>query len=148
MSCYHVNILIIDQVTCTQGSIRLQGSTNTSGRVEVCHINVWGTVCADSAWGINDAQVACRQLGLPTNGATTISVYNVPDRTKVNWFRYVRCIGTESSLFNCNIIRPSDFNCYSRRYAGVSCQDSKSYIFKLGFFLSMFLGIGASILRF
>ena len=129
------NILIIGQALCIQGSIRLQRSTNTSGRVEVCHINVWGTVCDDFFWGINNAQVACRQLGLPANGATTLSVYTVPDATQVNWFRYIRCVGTESSLFNCNNIRTSDASCYRSRYAGVSCQDSKSYIFKLGFFV-------------
>ena len=53
--------------TCTQGDIRLQGGTSTSGRVEICYNNVWGTVC-DDFWGVVDAQVACRQLGLPAAG--------------------------------------------------------------------------------
>ena len=50
---------------CTQGAIRLQGGTTTSGRVEICYNNVWGTVC-DDLWGNVDARVACRQLGLPS----------------------------------------------------------------------------------
>ena len=94
--------------------------------MEVCHINVWGTVCDDYYWGLADAQVACRQLGLPTTGATTLNVSAVPDGTRVNWLRYVRCVGTESSLFNCssNIIGIN--HCY-QSFAGVSCQESKSY---------------------
>ena len=116
---------ILGNASCPQGSIRLLGGTNTSGRVEVCHINIWGTVCGDSNWKIIDAIVACRQLRLPSSGATALTVSAVPDNTRVNWLRNVRCVGTESSLFNCNV-QPSEINCYSSAYAGVSCQDSKS----------------------
>ena len=50
-------------VGCVQGSIRLIGGANsTTGRVEICNMNIWGTVCDDS-WGTLDANVACRQLG-------------------------------------------------------------------------------------
>ena len=123
---------MIGQAPCNQGSIRLQGGTSTSGRVEVCHINVWGKVCGDSSWGRADAQVACRQLGLPTTGASThtLSSYNVSavsNGTQVSWLRYVRCVGTESSLFNC----PHDItwiNYCFQSDAEVRCQDSKSYL--------------------
>ena len=98
--------------------------------MEVCHNNIWGTVCDDYIWGIADAQVACRQLGLPATGATTLSVSTVPIGTRVNWLRYVSCIGTESSLFNCSSVFIGDNNCY-QSYAGVSCQDSKSYYYVL-----------------
>ena len=58
-------------VTCTQGDIRLQGGTATSGRVEICNNNIWGTVCDDS-WGDEDARIACSQLGLATSGRQNI----------------------------------------------------------------------------
>ena len=104
--------------------------------MEVCHINVWGTVCCDNDWGIADAQVACRQLGLPNTGATTLTSSTVPDGSQVTCLGNIRCVGTESSLFNC-VNQLSDMHYYSSRfsgYAGVICQDSKSYIFKLDYF--------------
>ena len=83
-------------------------------------------MCGDSTWGLIDAIVVCRQLGLPATGAATIStVSDVPDVTQVSWLRNVRCDGTENTLFNCNF-QPSERNCYLSRYAGVSCHNSKS----------------------
>ena len=92
--------------------------------MEVCHINVWGTVCNNSNWGLTDAIVACRQLGHPTTGATTLSISAVPDDTRVSWLRNVRCTGNEGSLLNCNV-QPSEINCQRYGYAGVNCQDGK-----------------------
>ena len=48
------------------GDVRLidsSGSTDTKiDRLEVYYNGQWGTVCQDN-FGINDARVACRQLG-------------------------------------------------------------------------------------
>ncbi len=56
---------------CNQGDIRLQGGTATSGRVEICNNNEWGTVCDDS-WDNFDARVVCRQLNISFVGKKCI----------------------------------------------------------------------------
>ena len=66
-NCTHAEDVGVSCPTCTQGAIRLQGGTATSGRVEICNNNVWGTVC-DDLWGATDAQVVCRQLRFEPTG--------------------------------------------------------------------------------
>ena len=57
---------------CSNGNVRLTNnsvpSTNIGeGRVEICHDNVYGIVCANR-WDSIDAGVVCRQLGYNFTG--------------------------------------------------------------------------------
>ena len=62
---YNISFTLTD---CTEGDIRLEGTDNPlTGRVEVCHDGVWGTVCSDF-WSKEDATVACRKLGYSSTG--------------------------------------------------------------------------------
>ena len=64
-------LLFFTAAPCTDGDIRLRGSTNNyEGRVEICNNNAWGTVCDDS-WSTFDARVACRELGFLSTGRGT-----------------------------------------------------------------------------
>ena len=54
---------------CSDGDIRLSGGlTESEGTVEFCFDNLWGLV-AQSGWSTPDAEVTCRQLGYPSEGA-------------------------------------------------------------------------------
>ena len=59
---------------CNDGDVRLVGGISQyRGRVEVCLNKAWGTVCAYSNWGSQEAKIVCRQIG-----ALTIGIYKVP----------------------------------------------------------------------
>ena len=113
-------LTLIKQPGCIQGMIRLEGGTNTSGRVEVCNDLIWGTVC-DNGWDAADAQVACRQLGYSFAEAHILTRPDVPDVTGQIWLDQVNCDGTESRLFDCSANIDSNHNCSHDMDAGVTC---------------------------
>ena len=54
---------------CDEGHIRLvDGIINKTGQAEVCMDNVWKSVADDHDWGVEEATLICRELGLPTDG--------------------------------------------------------------------------------
>ena len=60
---YCLHVLILLNIACNEGSIRLVGGTlPNEGRIEVCLNRRWGTVCSAGFFNV-DARVACRQLG-------------------------------------------------------------------------------------
>ena len=128
---------------CTSGDVRLVGGNRTAGRVEICFNGVWGTVCDDS-WDTPDAQVVCRQLGLPWRGTYTvvipISLTTPPSphtaATALGFARFgggtdpihlddVGCSGNESSLQECRHNGVGDHNCGHIEDASVVCSDGK-----------------------
>ncbi|XP_069083385.1 CD5 antigen-like [Pleurodeles waltl] len=100
--------------------VRLVNSTSVcSGRVEVKHNGVWGTVCDDS-WDLKDASVVCRQLGCisvqqheynPTFGKSSLPVL----------MSNVQCTGDEAALWECPQQGWEHNTCPTGGDAGVTC---------------------------
>ena len=111
---------ITDATSCVEGDIRLVDSGEDYGDlVEVCHLNVWGSICSDS-WSRNDGIVACHQLGL---AFLTISKHDYHGQGSGRiWLSSVQCSGSETGLINCSHSGLESYRC--SRVAGVRC-DSK-----------------------
>ena len=61
-------MIIIILIGCLHGQLRLvNGSIPNAGRLEICIMDQWGTICNDG-WTHDNAEVACRQLGYSTDG--------------------------------------------------------------------------------
>ena len=106
-------------------TIRLVGgATAFEGRVEVFLDNEWGTVC-DDKWGIEEAQVVCRQLGF---GEATDAPASAPYGSGAGkiWLDDLQCSGQESSLFECASSVWGEHNCNHGEDAGAVCNESST----------------------
>lgn len=112
-----------------QNRLRLSGGRNPyEGRVEVLTERngslVWGTVCSES-WGIMEAMVVCRQLGLGFASHAFQETWYWPGDVSADGvvMSGVRCSGTEMSLSQC-LHHGKHVTCPKgggRFAAGVSC---------------------------
>ena len=127
----------------------MDGRNQFHGRVEVCALDVWGTVCDDS-WDDQDAQVVCRQLGYPCkycsvfqcSNNSLLAGWSVGNNVKSGnqsqpiYLDDVNCIGTETSLLNCSHLGIGQHNCNHSEDTGVVCSSmymdqNNLYIFGL-----------------
>ncbi|GAB1610322.1 deleted in malignant brain tumors 1 protein-like isoform X1, partial [Argonauta hians] len=100
-------------------NIRLAGSEQLNeGRVEIRINNLWGSVC-DDEWDDRDARVVCRMLGYSV-GVATLSGNFGPGSGSI-WLDDVNCMGTETSLEDCQYPPLGQHNCDHYEDAGVIC---------------------------
>ncbi|XP_016412860.1 antigen WC1.1-like [Sinocyclocheilus rhinocerous] len=100
--------------------LRLSGGEGRcSGRLEVYHNSVWGSVC-DDQWDISDAQVVCRQLGCGAAlRADGNSVFGAGEG--VVWLNRVECRGNEIHLWDCPLSLKNHTDCSRKEHAGLTC---------------------------
>nr|XP_021330840.1 scavenger receptor cysteine-rich type 1 protein M130-like [Danio rerio] len=106
----------------THVPLRLRGGHNQcSGRLEVYHNAVWGSVC-DDLWDFSDAQVVCRQLGcgaaLRADGNSAFGAGE-----GVVWLNRVQCRGNELHLWDCPLSLNNHTDCSHKEHAGLTCAD-------------------------
>uniref|UniRef100_A0A673KL46 Si:dkey-21h14.8 n=1 Tax=Sinocyclocheilus rhinocerous TaxID=307959 RepID=A0A673KL46_9TELE len=108
-------ICVLDHVP-----LRLSGGEGRcSGRLEVYHNAVWGSVC-DDQWDISDAQVVCRQLGCGAAlRADGNSVFGAGEG--VVWMNKVECRGNEIHLWDCPLSLKIHTDCSHKEHAGLTC---------------------------
>ncbi len=97
-------------VVCATTNVRLiGGSSRGEGRVEVNFEGQWGTVC-DDFWGIEDANVVCRQLGFTgadaAPGEAAFGAGNGPILMDD-----VQCVGDEAEITACQFNGFGNHNC-------------------------------------
>nr|XP_033815892.1 soluble scavenger receptor cysteine-rich domain-containing protein SSC5D isoform X2 [Geotrypetes seraphini] len=99
----------------------VNGQSACSGRVEVYHNGIWGSVC-DDGWGLKSAKVVCRQLGCGAPVSTAGGAF-FGEGTGPVWLDNVRCTGAEMSLLDCETEPWGKHDCTHREDAGVVCLD-------------------------
>ena len=107
---------VFTQPVATQTTLRLSGSTEFRGRVEVFVDGSWGTVC-DDGWNDADAIVVCSQLGLA--GGEAISRFG--GGSGAIWMDNVACTGFETDLGQCDFRGWGVHDCSHLEDAGVEC---------------------------
>ena len=108
--------------------IRLTGPPHREGAgiVEVFINNQWGIIC-DNSWGFEEAKVVCRELGFPGVKKITCCGWYFGVSSVPPLISYIRCTGSEKSLFHCQHTRSTTAACGRRESAGVICKLNKPY---------------------
>jgi hypothetical protein len=98
--------------------IRLSGGTSSRGRLEIFYNDQWGTIC-DDAFDMNDAQVACRQLGF---SSAVAQIQNFGGGEGQIWLDNMLCDGSEATIDQCpNQAGWGSHNCRHTEDVGVEC---------------------------
>ena len=104
----------------------IDGPNSRTGRVEIRHKGVWGTICDDN-FGDQEAKVICRMLGLPTQSA---QVYNGTTDYSGDGPVWIRlnddqgCSGHELDIQECKTknLWKQDLRCKHSEDVAITCE--------------------------
>ena len=89
--------------------------------MEIFYNGEWGTVC-DDLWGLEDANVVCRQIGCPYGAVAAPRWATFGEGTGTIWLDNVQCTGNERYLSDCAHNGWANENCAHFEDAGVQCR--------------------------
>ena len=110
----------------TDGSVRINDTRKSTGRVEVFYDGKWGTIC-DDAWDMNDANVVCRQAGYKR----ALQAYRGAAHGQGGgpiWLDDLACSGSEKYLHECRHRGWGKTDCTHKRDASVKCTYGSSVV--------------------
>ncbi|CAL8314023.1 unnamed protein product [Lota lota] len=106
-------------VVCTELIRLVNGRSQCSGRLEILHNGVWGTIC-DDEWEMSNAEVVCRQIGcgqaLSFTGGAEFGAGSGPI-----WLDNVVCTGEEDAITQCSHQNYGENNCGHSEDVGIIC---------------------------
>ncbi|CAI8051118.1 Neurotrypsin, partial [Geodia barretti] len=118
-----------EENACESGAVRLVGGeTFNEGRLEVCFLGHWGTVCDDEFDNV-DAAVVCGQLGLQSEGAIALPLALYGGGVGVIFLDDVDCLGNETRLEDC--FYPGEIgesNCLHVEDASILCPSNETKV--------------------
>lgn len=126
--CYHSQDVGIDcepWMKVYLGIRLVNGTTPRSGRIEVHHNSTWATVC-DRSWGVNEAAVACNQLGFLHSIPVAVPGAYYGAGTGEILIDGLQCNGTEANIGYCGKHPLGVNNCSHTEDAGLMCLQKRS----------------------
>ena len=121
----------------------VDGNGFSTGRLEIFHEGVWGTVC-DDGWTQINSDVACRELGFSSGTHTS----EFPGGSGQIWLDDVRCTYGDSSLKFCQHRGFGTHNCAHSEDVGLRCTGRRLFRhFNISRMLLHFVGGGKSSLK-
>ncbi|XP_048213141.1 CD5 antigen-like [Perognathus longimembris pacificus] len=99
------------------------GDSHCSGRLEVLHRHVWGSVC-DDGWGEKEDQMVCKQIGCGRSLSSSNKARKSygPGVGRI-WLDDVRCSGEEQSLEQCRHRFWGYHDCTHKEDVAVICSE-------------------------